>query len=196
MVQRIELRPNPAEPCGILSDHLIVLPRGAAQASQTGPLAPSWRHLWMRPPVHMDDEAGHESLLPPAAPSPAYPPGHTRHPSRPVPATATVTVSVELQHLPAKATHLPTPQASSDDGLDLPAERAHDPSQSLTKTMSRVPLLVRSSPAQGTGKLAIMIIVCDTPAPLLVSRLSPPLDGRTRATAHKAGPLPFPCSTC
>lgn len=143
------------------------------------------------PPVHMDDKAGHESPLPLAAPSPAYPPGHTRHPSRPVPAT--VTVSVELQVLPGKATHLPTSQSSSDDDLDLPAERSYDSPQSLTKTMSRVPLLVRSSPAQGTGKL---VIICDALDSSLASRLSPPLHGRTRATAHKAGSLPFPCSTC
>lgn len=117
----------------------------------------------------MDDEAGHESLLPLAAPSPAYPPGHTRHPSRPVPAT--VTVSVELQVLPAKATLLHTSQSSSDDDLDLPAERSHNSPQSLTKTMSRVPLLVRSSPAQGTGKL---IIICDALYPLLSLRLFAP----------------------
>ncbi|XP_014556184.1 hypothetical protein COCVIDRAFT_100543 [Bipolaris victoriae FI3] len=109
----------------------------------------------------MDDEAGHESLLPLAAPSPAYPPGHTRHPSRPVPAT--VTVSVELQVLPAKATLLHTSQSSSDDDLDLPAERSHNSPQSLTKTMSRVPLLVRSSPAQGTGSYGVLPILSSSP---------------------------------
>jgi hypothetical protein len=84
--------------------------------------------------------------------------------------------SYELQILPDKARNIATSETSSDDDLDSIAGRPENSTRSVKKAMSRVPLLVRSSPAQGTGKLVLRSAV-------LVVR--PRTLGRyTRATIH------------
>jgi hypothetical protein len=61
--------------------------------------------------------------------------------------------SYELQVWPAEARNIATSETRSDDDLDPSPGRSKNPTRSVKKAMSRVPLLVRSSPAQGTGKL-------------------------------------------
>jgi hypothetical protein len=57
----------------------------------------------------------------------------------------------ELHDLPKKARHTATSETSLDDeNGDFCASRLNDQQR---EEMSRAPLLVRSSPAQGTGKL-------------------------------------------
>jgi hypothetical protein len=63
--------------------------------------------------------------------------------------------SYELQILPGKARNIATSETRSDDALDSSAGHPENPTRSVKKAMSRVPLLVRSSPAQGTGKLMV-----------------------------------------
>ena len=61
--------------------------------------------------------------------------------------------SYELHDFREKARNIAT--AASDDERDLSAQPTENPSPSVKRRMSRAPLLVRSSPAQGTGKLMI-----------------------------------------
>jgi hypothetical protein len=57
----------------------------------------------------------------------------------------------ELHDLPEKATHTaPSGTSFNDENGDFCASRLNNQQR---KEMSRAPLLVRSSPAQGTGKL-------------------------------------------
>ncbi|KAI4958996.1 hypothetical protein J4E86_002716 [Alternaria arbusti] len=93
-----------------------------------------------------EDGCGSSSSL---ALSPAHPSGNTRHDRPPVSPG-----SYELQPLPdkaKKARNIATSETPSDDDLDSPAGRPETPTRSVKTAMSRVPLLVRSSPAQGTG---------------------------------------------
>jgi hypothetical protein len=84
--------------------------------------------------------------------------------------------SYELQILPDKARNIATSARRSDDNLDSCPGRPENPTRPVKKAMSRVPLLVRSSSAQGTGKLLLRSAV-------LVVR--PRILGRyTRATIH------------
>ncbi|CAN9190508.1 unnamed protein product [Alternaria alternata] len=74
--------------------------------------------------------------------------------------------SYELQVLPGKAKkarNIATSETTSDDDLDLPAGRPDSPTRSVKKAMSRVPLLVRSSPAQGTGSYGGLPIFSSSP---------------------------------
>src|SRR5262245_57317703 len=59
--------------------------------------------------------------------------------------------SYELQVLPQKANSIATPETSPHDESDEIALTAESPPDPDKKRMSRAPLLVRSSPAQGTG---------------------------------------------
>ena len=98
-----------------------------------------------------EDGCGSSSSL---ALSPAHPSGNTRHDRPPVSPG-----SYELQPLPdkaKKARNIATSETPSDDDLDSPAGRPETPTRSVKTAMSRVPLLVRSSPAQGTGTQTIL----------------------------------------
>ena len=92
--------------------------------------------------------AAEEASFPPVASSPvlrdtSYDPG----PSSPA------CNSYELHDFRQKARNITT--AASDDACDLSAHPTENSSPSVKRRMSRVPLLVRSSPAQGTGELMI-----------------------------------------
>lgn len=126
----------------------------------------------------MANEAGCESS-PSLASSSVHPSGDTRHkPPLRVPAG-----SYELQDWPGKARNIATSETSSDDDLDLSADPSENSPRFIKKAMSRVPLLVRSSPAQGTGKL----IIATRHA---ITRLSAS-DMCTGATMHTAHEYPF-----
>lgn len=131
-----------------LSDRLIIQPREAVLPGDAVDT----------PPVLMANEARRPPSQPPAS-LPARPSRDTRHPSRPERATA----SYELHALAAKATDVSATPA--DDGPDLLPPTPDSSLHSLDKTMSRVPLLVRSSPAQGTGKLTLCDAPCSLPRP-------------------------------
>ena len=62
--------------------------------------------------------------------------------------------SYELHDFRQKARNTAT--ATSDDERDLSAHPTNKSSPSHKRRMSRAPLLVRSSPAQGTGKLMVI----------------------------------------
>ena len=128
-----------------------------------------------------EDGCGSSSSL---ALSPAHPSGNTRHDRPPVSPG-----SYELQPLPdkaKKARNIATSETTSDDDLDLPAGRPDSPTRSVKKAMSRVPLLVRSSPAQGTGKQAIDC--CQAPWSLIAPSA---LDACTNPTMHKMHGISF-----
>jgi hypothetical protein len=93
----------------------------------------------------MADEADY--LSPSFAPSVGHA-GDTRYSAAPSSAAGS---TYELHVLPEKARHIATSETSPDDSHGV----LH-PSRLNTQRrdeMSRAPLLVRSSPAQGTGKL-------------------------------------------
>lgn len=93
----------------------------------------------------MADETN--DLSPPFAPS-VGPVGDTRCPTAP---SSDAGSTYELHVLPEKARHIATPETRPDD-----EHRVFRDSRLNTQhreEMSRAPLLVRSSPAQGTGKL-------------------------------------------
>jgi hypothetical protein len=93
----------------------------------------------------MADEADY--LSPSFAPSVGHA-GHTRY--SPAPSSAAGS-TYELHALPEKARHIATSEARPDDGQDIPHPNRLNTQH--REEMSRAPLLVRSSPAQGTGKL-------------------------------------------
>jgi hypothetical protein len=93
----------------------------------------------------MADEAEH--LSPSLAPSLGRV-GDTRYAVDPSSSAGT---SYELHDLPEKARHIATPETRLDD--EQRVFRASRLNKQQTEEMSRAPLLVRSSPAQGTGKL-------------------------------------------
>ena len=103
----------------------------------------------------MADEA--DDLSPSLAPSRI---GDTRY----VPSSSAGS-TYELHVLPEKARNIATSETSPDDGHGV--LRTSRPDSQQKKEMSRVPLLVRSSPAQGTGKL---MACCD---PVLVRPIVP-----------------------
>ena len=151
-------------------------------ARQTGTLvhAPLAAH----PPIHManEDGCGSSSSLAPSSVHSSS--GTTRHDPLSVSQG-----SYELQVLPGKAKkarNIATSETTSDDDLDLPAGRPDSPTRSVKKAMSRVPLLVRSSPAQGTGKQAIDC--CQAPWSLIAPSA---LDACTNPTMHKMHGISF-----
>jgi len=92
--------------------------------------------------TYMDGEAS----FPPVASSPVLrDTSHDPGPSSPAGS------SYELHDFRQKARNIAT--AASDDERDLSAQLTENLSPSRKRRMSRAPLLVRSSPAQGTGKL-------------------------------------------
>jgi hypothetical protein len=91
----------------------------------------------------MADEADY--LTPPSAPSA----GHVGHTSYVAPSAPGSTY--ELHVLPEKARHIATSETRPDDEHSV--LRASRIDTQHREEMSRAPLLVRSSPAQGTGKL-------------------------------------------
>jgi hypothetical protein len=93
----------------------------------------------------MADEASY--LSPSSAPSVDHG-GDTRYSSAPSSAAGS---SYELHVLPEKARHIATSETRPDD--EHCVFRASRPNSQHREEMSRAPLLVRSSPAQGTGKL-------------------------------------------
>ena len=101
----------------------------------------------VRQPIQMATGTGDESSSSLASSS-AHRSGHTQHDRRATPAG-----SYELHVLSENARNLATPETSSDDDPDLSATCSENSPRSVKKAMSRVPLLVRSSPAQGTGEL-------------------------------------------
>jgi hypothetical protein len=87
--------------------------------------------------------------LPPAvAPSPDPRTRDTGYLGRSSPATAS---TYELQSFPSRQTE--TDAVYTDDGCHPSVFLTHVPSSPGQRAMSRAPLLVRSSPALGTGKL-------------------------------------------
>ncbi|KNG49420.1 sexual differentiation process protein isp4 [Stemphylium lycopersici] len=64
---------------------------------------------------------------------------------------------------PGKARNIATSETSSDDDLDLSADPSENSPRFIKKAMSRVPLLVRSSPAQGTGSYGGLPILSSSP---------------------------------
>jgi hypothetical protein len=97
-----------------------------------------------RQPLLMADESSR--LSPSVAPS-AGRVGDTRDAAP----SSSAGSSYELHVLPEKARNIATSETSPDDEHDT-SRTSHLDSQQK-QAMSRVPLLVRSSPAQGTGKL-------------------------------------------
>jgi hypothetical protein len=85
--------------------------------------------------------------FPSVASSPIPPAGDTSY----VGLSSPTGSSYELHDFPEKARNIAT--ATSDDERDLSVLHTENLSPSDTRRMSRAPLLVRSSPAQGTGKL-------------------------------------------
>lgn len=85
-------------------------------------------------------------LSPPFAPSVG--PGDTRCPSAP---SSDAGSTYELHVLPEKARHIATPETRPDDEHRVLRDSRLNTQH--REEMSRAPLLVRSSPAQGTGKL-------------------------------------------
>lgn len=89
-----------------------------------------------------------EALNQPVASLPIIPAGDTSYD----PGTSSrAGSSYELHDFRQKANNIAT--AASDDERDLSAHPTENCSPSDKRRMSRAPLLVRSSPAQGTGKL-------------------------------------------
>jgi hypothetical protein len=64
----------------------------------------------------------------------------------------------ELHDLPEKAKHIATPETRLDD--EEGGSRTSRLNHQQREEMSRAPLLVRSSPAQGTGKLTCALQPC------------------------------------
>lgn len=97
--------------------------------------------------LHMTDEASY--LSPSSAPSVDHS-GDTRYSAAP---SFAADSSYELHVLPEKARHtgIATSETRPDD--EHRVFRASRPNSQHREEMSRAPLLVRSSPAQGTGKL-------------------------------------------
>ncbi|KAI8937030.1 hypothetical protein NX059_006250 [Plenodomus lindquistii] len=107
----------------------------------------------------MAREAWHELTFSDAASPGPRPrsPSHTANAGTPTSAG-----SYELHALPEKARNIATPQTRPDDEHDPSRPPANSPS--LDKiTMSRAPLLVRSSPAQGTGSYGGLPILSMSP---------------------------------
>jgi hypothetical protein len=102
----------------------------------------------------MDEEAGHE-LLSFVASSPNRFVGDT--------GSACSSSSAEPARLPKKARSIAAPKTRLDDehaGVRNPSLDSHPQEE-----MSRMPLLLRSSPAQGTGKLTNGKLLCALEAP-------------------------------
>ena len=93
--------------------------------------------------IHMADEAGHE-LSSIAAPRSSGRAGVTD--------CAATGSSPTGRLVPEKARSVATSETRTDDEHVL--SRSSTPTSQRKRKMSRAPLLVRSSPAQGTGKLA------------------------------------------
>ena len=92
-----------------------------------------------------------EASLPPVASSPVPPAGDTRFD---VGLSSPAGSNYELHDFRQKARNITT--AASDDERDLSPHPTDPSSPSVQRRMSRAPLLVRSSPAQGTGKLMMI----------------------------------------
>ncbi|KAF1947667.1 OPT-domain-containing protein [Clathrospora elynae] len=105
----------------------------------------------------MAGEARRESSLSVTS-SPVQRSGHTNE------SLSSSTGSYELHVLLGKARNIATPETRSDDGVDLSAGYSEHPPRSIfEKAMSRAPLLVRSSPAQGTGSYGGLPILSVSP---------------------------------
>ena len=94
--------------------------------------------------------AAEEASLPPVASSLVPLAGDTRFDVDP---SSPAGSSYELHDFHPKARNIAT--SASDDERDLSPHPTDPSSPSVKRRMSRAPLLVRSSPAQGTGKLMI-----------------------------------------